>query len=85
MLHQRSISGTCVHVTKNKEIILRGYRNFQDGLWDIPMAGVNRQSNKINVIIRKNTQMEKLANYLHACAGSTTLTTFQTANKKGNF
>ena len=74
-----------LNVTKNNKIILQGIRNHKDGLWDIPMGIPPSKELKINAIIRKNMAVHKLANYLHACAGSPTLSTFQAAIKKGNF
>ena len=41
-------------VFKNCKCILTGYRNFSDGLWDIPLnKKIPPQMNKINVIIPK--------------------------------
>ena len=60
---------------------MSGNRNVTDGLWDIPLHQPIERENKINAIIRKNTSKNKLANYLHACAGSPSLSTFQRAIK----
>ena len=74
-----------LQVKKNEKLILQGFRNYQDGLWDIPMPIPPPKTINLNARIRKNTAVHKLANYLHACAGSPALTTFQAAIKKGNF
>ena len=82
-------------ISKNNNLVLQGYRNKSDGLWDIPLPHnpiknsniIQRYNNKysINAIIRKDISVHKLANYLHGCAGSPSLSTFQKAIDKGNF
>ena len=73
-----------LEISKNNKIILRGERNRIDGLWDIPLKTDEKEIH-INAIVKKNTAKHKLANYLHACAGSPVLTTFQKAISNGNF
>ena len=75
---------TKLEIIKNNKIIVQGHRNPDDGLWDIPLD-TTPNNIKINAIIRKNSTKHKLANYLHACAGSPSLSTFQKAIKKGYF
>ena len=56
--------------------------NYQDGLWDVPFFP---DINKINYIISKDKSKTELAQYLHGCAFSPSLSTLQAAVKKGNF
>ena len=72
-----------LYIMKNGKLILKGVRNLQDGLWDVPF-----QENKIdtiNYIINKDQSKTDLAQYLHACAFSPVISTFQDCIKKGNF
>ena len=69
-------------VTKNKDVVMKGTRNVSDGLWDIKL---DNKKPVINAIVRKDMAKTKLANYLHACAGSPALSTFQRAINNGNF
>ena len=68
-------------------------RNTDNGLWDVqfPVQTVNTNQSKefpqlqANAIIAKNLPKYHLANYLHACAFSPTLSTFQKAISNGHF
>ena len=57
-------------------IVLRGHRNYTDGLWDIPIysstnvippSTTSSSTNKINVIIRKHQTKQNLSQYIHKC------------------
>ena len=75
------LNGNACYVIKNNKVVLRGTRNRQDDLWDIPFPQVpsfihhatslstsaTRQS--LNVIIRKNETKYNLARFLHAALG----------------
>ena len=43
-------------ITKNNRTILKGYRNRNDGLWDIPLMPKHQNSVQINAIIKKMLQ-----------------------------
>ena len=68
-----------LHVFKNFELILQGFRNRKDGLWDIPIPSIptNKSSTlqKINFITNKNQPTKTLIQYLHATLFSPTKTT----------
>ena len=78
-------------------MVLKGYRNFTDGLWDVRFPNktqtiqylkqktIPSMNHHINAIIRKNTSKSELAQYLHASCGSPAITIFLNAIKKGNF
>ena len=89
-----------LHVFKYDKLLLTGFRNLRDGLWDVPLPqqssapsplpfhnNTNKTTSKhsMNVIIRKNTTKRDLAQYLHACAFSPCVRTFITAINKGHF
>ena len=67
-------------IYKNKQLIIQGYRDIQDGLWKLKLPQLN-----MNYIIRKEKNKTELAQYLHACAFSPAISTFTTCIKKGNF
>ena len=71
-----------IKIFKNKNLIIQGERNFEDGLWDIKLTTPNY---KINAIIRKDTTTYDLIHYLHACCFSPPISTFKKAIRKGNF
>ena len=71
-----------LNIYKHGHHILRGCRNWTDGLWDVQ---VKRQQETVNVIIRKDQTKHELAEYLHKCAFSPSLSTFQRAIRKGHF
>ena len=65
-----------LHVIKNFKCILAGYRNYTDGLWDIPLQNPNYPTiQKLNVIIPKQQNISNLVQYYHACLFSPTKTT----------
>ena len=76
---------------KNNNIILTGYRNKTDGLWDVPISQtpvLRNNTSKIqraNIIIRKDKAKMELAQWLHASCGSPVASTFITSIKNGNF
>ena len=78
-----------LQVLKNYEVVMRGFRNQQDGLWDIP---ITKHSNapglllpKLSVIMRKDKTKADLATYLHAACFSPTTDTFIKAIKNNHF
>lgn len=74
-----------LHVFKNNRCILKGYRNTKDGLWDVPFPSPQPTVNKMSYIIRQDLNKTELAQYLHACAFSPSISTFQCAINNGNF
>ena len=70
----------CVY--KKGKLILTGTRNWTDGLWDIIIP---QKQQSINAIIRFDKTKYELAEYLHKCAFSPSLVTFQKAINKGHF
>ena len=78
-------------------LIMRGTRNFQDGLWDVsldphstlPLAGLVTSTQpiqqSINAIVRKDLTKMKLGEYLHKCAFSPCLSTFLKVIRLGYF
>ena len=77
-------------VIKNQEVVMRGFRNQQDGLWDIPITRHHPNfpvllSPKLSVIIRKDKTKADLATYLHAACFSPTTDTFLKAIKNNHF
>ena len=71
-----------------KRIILRGARNFTDGLWDVKLNIPQQTSvqHTVNAVLKiDKTSKKDLAQYLHACAYSPRKTTFLDAIKKGLF
>lgn len=87
------LSSTKLTALKNNNIILQGYRNHHDGLWDVPipqqqlkLSNTKQYSKqKANIIIRKDKTKMELAQWLHASCGSPQKSTFIKAIKKGNF
>jgi hypothetical protein len=70
-------------IIKDNKIVLEGKRNLQDGLWDIPFK--QHGINSINYIITRDKSKTELAQYLHGCAFSPVISTFQDCINKGNF
>ena len=68
-----------LRVFKHRILILKGQRNWTDGLCDVK---IKPQQQQLNVIIRKDKTKHDLAEYLHKCAFSPSLTTFQKTIKK---
>ena len=80
-----------MYIVKNKKIILKGIRNLTDGLWDVILNNnaknnhYNKSTNLLNVIVQKSKSNYELANFLHACACSPAIKTFQLAINKNFF
>ena len=82
-------------VFKNNELILQGFRNNTDGLWDVLFPVLSSQTNNIiddktkrhsiNYIIQSDKCKIDLAKYLHACCFSPCISTFTKAIQNGNF
>ena len=72
-----------LYIFKNGKIILSGNRNLTDGLWDVPFK--NNHIDNINYIVTTDKNKSDLARYLHACAFSPVVSTFQQCIKRGNF
>ena len=70
-------------IYKHNTLVLTGKRNWTDGLWDIFLPRDPKQ--QINVIIRRDKTKQELAEYLHKCAFSPSITTFQKAIRRGHF
>ena len=51
-----------LHIFKNGTLVVRGIRNWIDGLWDVK---IKNQEDKMNIIIRKDKTKTDLAEYLH--------------------
>ena len=72
-----------INISKKNRVILQGTRNQEDGLWDIPIQDKSK-SEKINVIIKKNTAKKELVEFMHGACFSPTIRTFLQAIKNGN-
>ena len=59
---------------------MEGQRNQQDGLYDVPFPYL-----KLNYIIQKDKSKLESAQYLHDCAFSPAISTFQECVNRGNF
>ena len=83
-------SSTHLHIIRDGKILITGYRNKTDGLWDVPFKNKTNEEHiyarqAINIIVNKTQSKTNLAKYLHGCAFSTIISTFKTAIGKGNF
>ena len=84
---------TNLFVFKNNLLLLQGFRNKYDGLWDIlfPKIASNTENtvktknHSINYIIQADKTKTELAKYLHACCFSPCISTFSKAINNGNF
>ena len=75
-----------MNIFKNKKLLLRGKRNKQDGLWDVPLTPtIKHRWGTVNLLVHKNKFKLELAQYLHVCAGSPVISTFQKAINNSNF
>ena len=81
-------------IFKNNKLLLQGFRNTTDGLWDVLFPKLASHSNRLqnktkiesmNYIIHTDKSKHDLANYLHACCFSPCLSTFTRAIQNGNF
>ena len=58
-----------LHVFKYNKLVLKGVRNYCDGLWDVPLPqyenirGDQQRQQKINVIVPKNQTQYQLSNF----------------------
>ena len=71
-----------MYIIKDKNLLLQGDRNTQDGLWDVLLP---HQQDKVCAVLRMDQTKNDLAKFLHACCFSPTKSTFTMAIKKGNF
>ena len=83
-------SSTHLQIIRNGEILITGYRNQNDGLWDIPLTNPNPQEHQyarqaLNIVVNKTQSKSDLAKYLHGCAFSPVIFTFKTAIAKENY
>ena len=76
---------TDMKVIKEKNVILKGTRNKDDGLWDVKLDDIPPPTAKLNAIINKSQSKSKLANYYHSCCYSPCISTLTQAIKNGNF
>ena len=67
-------TNTDLKIKKGHTTVLKGFRNKQDGLWDVPFP--TKEKTNLNYIVTKNESNYELAQYLHACAFSPCLHTF---------
>ena len=91
------LSAESLCAIKNNKVILQGYRNPNDGLWDIPLptsqgapspphlVPPTRSSHKLAVIIPKKQTATELIRYLHAACFSPVSSTWLQAIKHNNF
>ena len=81
-----------IYIIKNNDIVVHGYRNKIDGLWDVSLptpsttitASAPPPKAKINYIIKKNKAKTELAQYFHASLFSPPLSTLSQAINRGN-
>ena len=75
-----------MNIFKNKQSVLQGKRNKTDALWGVPLTPmITNNEYSINFIVHKNKSELELAQYLHACARSLVISTFQKAINNENF
>ena len=81
-----------LHIFKDDKIIIKGTRNTKDGLWDVPFhtkqnlpSSTPTSKTSINYIIQRDQSKTDLGKYLHGCAFSPVISTFQKAIKSDNF
>jgi hypothetical protein len=94
------LNKTKLFVLKNNELLLQGFRNKQDGLWDIPLPQPSTTLKNTNplpfplvkppiqsasVILRKKQTNIDLVTYLHAACFSPVKSTFLRAIKNNHF
>ena len=76
-----------VFIIKLGQLILTGMRNYNDDLWDVICKQSSQLShkytttNKLNALPSHDKTIYEMANFIHACAGSPTIRTFQDAIK----
>ena len=64
-------------------MILTGFRNKLNGLWDVPIE-VPTTNESVNAIINKGQSKKQLAMYVHGCMFSPTTRTLVEAINQGN-
>ena len=80
-----------VDAIKHNKLVLQGYRNRKDGLWDVPIPTASNHAetssiiNYANVIIPADKSIKELINYFGACLFSPPKSTFLQAAKNNNF
>ena len=85
------LTKTHLKVLKNFETILTGFRNKQDGLWDVPFPSTTLQSSiqqptqVANIITPQNNPIKTLVQYLHAALFSPAKSTLLKAIKNNHF
>ena len=72
-----------IQVIKESQVVMQGYRNLEDGLWDIPIKKPFKHK-ALAIITREKTKIE-LIQYLHVCCSSPTPHIFLRAIKNENF
>ena len=74
-------------IKKAQQIILRGYRNFKDGLWDVrlPTHAPMCPSPSINAIIKLDPHKSELADFLHGTLFSPCPSTLSRAIRNKHF
>ena len=75
---------------KDGKIIIKGYRNRSNGLWNVPLAPTSQPtlpatSQRALGVIQDFKTKQELAGYFHACMFSPTPATFHHAVKRGHF
>ena len=73
-----------LHIIKNGILVLKGRRNWNDGLWDVDIKS-SQSEQSLNYIVWKDKTKMELAEYYHKCAFSPALSTFIQAIKNGHF
>ena len=67
-------------ILHDNNVILEGFRDLKDGLWKL-----NINSFKMNYVVKNDSNLEELAKYLHVCAFSPVISSFEKCIKKGKF
>ena len=70
----------CLSNRKRDNLVVQGYRNNRDGLYDVPFSAL-----KANYIVQKDKSKLDLAMYLHGCAFLPAISTFQECINRGDF
>ena len=81
-----TLNKTSINVFKNKQKIVQGDRNPNNGLWDIPIPiSIKPKQHSMSVIIQKSKTKQDLINFYHAACFSPSIPTFYKEVKNGNF
>ena len=73
-----------VLVFKHNQIILQGHRNHHNGMWQVPLP-LTQQQHFAHGIIKKETSVNDLINFLHAAAFSPSKSTWIEAVRRNYF